>query len=512
MNAKKIIAIILALVLCVGLLAGCGPKAPSTPGTSEKPGTPAPGEPAKEGVTEIVVQMINFGYTDPDLQMVQDAINEISEAKIGVRVKFLTTPISEMATKLSLAVAGGEQIDLVCAGLLTNPAGLVAQGLLQPITQYIKASDVLYSKAGDMLTACTVNGEIYAYPGTYYAGQGLMLVYDQELADEYGIKMPASIESQEELTAIFQQVVDSGMPVYAHTMGDGVNAERNYGYRWEGLGDAAYGSYGVILDQFNGTEIVNWFETAEYKHQVELHQQWFEAGYLVPDSISNGIITYDSLAAGQAFSFMAPFGTGQGLAWYESMTGRDLGSVMLGTASMDTHAIIETAWGVPVNSTNVEAAIKFAELINSDPEVGTLYNFGIEGVHYVRNEGSRVISYPEGVDPSASTYGAFIPMFGDMMELPVKEPNDESFYDVYKALGPDAKVGKYVGYTFDASNVSAQVAAVQAVVQKYAPALNVGCGDVETMLPQFISELKAAGIDEIIAENQKQVDAWLASN
>ena len=140
MNAKKIIAIILALVLCVGLLAGCGSKNPGTseqpgtsqqPGNSEKPGTPAASdEPSQGEITEIVVQVINFGFTDPDLELVQNEINKISEAKIGVRVKFLTTPIFEMATKLGLAVSGKEQIDLVCTGLLTNPATLVSQGLL----------------------------------------------------------------------------------------------------------------------------------------------------------------------------------------------------------------------------------------------------------------------------------------------------------------------------------------------------------------------------------------------
>ena len=40
------------------------------------------------------------------------------------------------------------------------------------------------------------------------------------------------------------------------------------------------------------------------------------------------------------------------------------------------------------------------------------------------------------------------------------------------------------------------------------------CGslDPETELPKFQQSLKDAGIDEIIAEKQKQLDAWAAEN
>ena len=37
-----------------------------------------------------------------------------------------------------------------------------------------------------------------------------------------------------------------------------------------------------------------------------------------------------------------------------------------------------------------------------------------------------------------------------------------------------------------------------------------GLVDVDSYLEKFNEELKAAGIDEIIAEEQKQFDAWLA--
>ncbi|MBQ8264391.1 MAG: ABC transporter substrate-binding protein [Oscillospiraceae bacterium] len=69
-NAKKLLALLLALTMCVGLFAGCGNDAPaSTPATSEPASTPAVSEPADEPAEEpaednepdtLVVQTQNF--------------------------------------------------------------------------------------------------------------------------------------------------------------------------------------------------------------------------------------------------------------------------------------------------------------------------------------------------------------------------------------------------------------------------------------------------------------------
>jgi putative aldouronate transport system substrate-binding protein len=51
---------------------------------------------------------------------------------------------------------------------------------------------------------------------------------------------------------------------------------------------------------------------------------------------------------------------------------------------------------------------------------------------------------------------------------------------------------------------------VTAVVGQYAPALDCGTVDPEEMVPQFLQALENVGMNDIIAENQKQLDAWLA--
>jgi putative aldouronate transport system substrate-binding protein len=67
-----------------------------------------------------------------------------------------------------------------------------------------------------------------------------------------------------------------------------------------------------------------------------------------------------------------------------------------------------------------------------------------------------------------------------------------------------------MGYNFDTSSVSSEITAVIAEIGKYGPAINVGTVDTESMLPKFLEALDAAGMNKIIEENQRQLDAWLA--
>ena len=68
-----------------------------------------------------------------------------------------------------------------------------------------------------------------------------------------------------------------------------------------------------------------------------------------------------------------------------------------------------------------------------------------------------------------------------------------------------------MGFVFDSAPVYDQMAACASVVSEYRGALLYGLVDVDSYLEKFNEELKAAGIDEIIAEEQKQFDAWLAA-
>ncbi len=465
-----------------------------------------------EEPTKIVMQIINYGFDDPDLQMVQDAVNEITVPEIGVEVEFFTTPIMEQATKLGLLVSGGQQIDLAVTGLLTTPSNLVSDGLLQPITEYVEGSEALSSLAEGILDACKVNGEVYCYPGSTANGVQVTYFYDKDLAEEYNIEVPDRIETAEDWENLFEAVLASGMPQYGISLGDGVACE----YEWnsfDSLGAEQDLSYGVVMDMLNGDTVVNYYATDEYMEKCKLHREWFEKGYCVPDSISNTYTTTDSMTQGVIFGFVSTTGTGTSSAYFSKVTNKNIAGIPMSDVFTKTSQIINFSWGVPSSSEHAAEAMKFLELLYTNTELANLMNYGIEGVHYTAPaEGSKIIGYPEGVDAMNCGYGSFVGTYGNVMETYQRPPFTDEDIEGFKALAyPEAPCSKFMGYTFDPSNVSTALTAVSAVIGQYAPALECGVVDPEDMVPQFVEALEAAGINEVIAENQAQLDAWLAS-
>ncbi len=521
---KKRIALVLAAVLVMSTLMACGgggdsqnsggsqSAAPQDTAAQGESSGDASQEPAADGDTyKMVMQIINYGFDDPDILEVQDAVNAITVPEIGVEVQFLTTPIGDQATKLGLLVSGGEQIDLVCAGLLSTPANFVSQGLLQPITEYVEASDALMELAGEDIEACKVKGEIYAYPGATANGGQSAYYYDTALAEQYNIDIPEKLETRDDWEALFKQIKDSGMEQYAISMGDGMAAEDLW-TTLDTLGERTNLSYGVVMDPFNGTTVENYYATDRYAELCQMHREWFENGYSVPDSISNGYATFDSMTQGQIFGFVSNMSTGMSTAYWSGTTGKTLAAIPTGDMITVSSNIVNFCWGVSSSCERPDKVVEFLELLYTNTDLANLLNYGIEGKHYVVNEGSRIISYPEGVDASNCGYGSFVGTFGDTLSIYQREPlTDEEVeaFDKYKTS--EANASKFIGYTFDPSEVSTAVTAVTAVIQQYAPALNCGTVDPETTIPEFLEALDAAGMQEIIDANQAQLDAYLAA-
>ena len=80
-----------------------------------------------------------------------------------------------------------------------------------------------------------------------------------------------------------------------------------------------------------------------------------------------------------------------------------------------------------------------------------------------------------------------------------------------KADNDGAKKSLALGFNFDSSSVKTEVAAVANVRAEYQKLIeNVVADPASGILDEYITKLKEAGIETIIAEKQAQLDAWLA--
>ena len=163
-------------------------------------------------------------------------------------------------------------------------------------------------------------------------------------------------------------------------------------------------------------------------------------------------------------------------------------------------------WTVPISSANPDAAVKFLDLMYKNHELGNLISWGIEDYNYKMSDTENIIE----MDPDHYYKGEFC-LWGDNRYIYLDNPL--LTMDRFENFTADCAANTSVaaGYGYDSSKMSNQLIAIQGVLAEYLPSLETGSSaDLEGTYQEFIRKLKDAGIDEVIADNQAQLDAWLA--
>ncbi|MGO4276314.1 DUF3502 domain-containing protein, partial [Paenibacillus sp. TAF58] len=162
---------------------------------------------------------------------------------------------------------------------------------------------------------------------------------------------------------------------------------------------------------------------------------------------------------------------------------------------------------IGAKSKHPERALMVYELIRQDPEVYHLMNYGLEGVQYVIKDGKRF--RPDGYDVQRDEfYSNFWGGRIDKNEIP--DGNDWSgkgaLYASYDKIKKPFPYGRFV---FDKAPVTNELTAVTQVVGQMGPAILYGkAGDPVKAVDDFRAKLKTAGFDKLMAEVQKQLDAF----
>ena len=507
MKMKKLIG----LLVCVTMaLTACSGTASSS--------TSASGSGASAGEVEEIVfatWTINSPPTEEGLQAVEDAINEITVDKIGVKVDYQVYPMAEYFNKVSMELQSGGQIDAFCA--VQNFQSILSSDMCYDITDLLDENcpDVKELIPEDWWSCVSQDGRIYALPVWLPSALYINLIWRSDIADELGISLD-DVNSVEDLSDVFAKVKEAHPEMYPLIGGNlGWGGWTGMTYAIPGvdaMGDNPLMPAGVLMG--DSDTVVNLFETEEYAEQMALVRDWYQKGYIMQDLVTYTGTNIDLLAAGNGFANI----TGQGghpdyvATNGSNQTGQPLEGKALGEAVLSTNNVTNQPLCVASTSEHPEAALKFLNLTYCDADIANLIQWGIEGRDYVVNPDGTV-QPPEGFDSASVPYPGGYMNYGNTysgLEYPAVGTSQESV-EFGVENNYNAAHSRSFGFVFDPSNVTAQYAAVNNVIMQYYSGLDCGSVDPETTIPAFNQALKDAGIDEIIAEKQAQYDAWRAA-
>lgn len=455
---------------------------------------------------ELTIALPIFGAVPADMELVEAEISKLAQAKLNTTVNILPLSIGSYDQQMNLMTSSGEKLDLMftfgIGGQYTNNA---FSGKLQPIDELLEqhGQGIVEAIGADYMESARVAGQIYGVPTLHsYASQPAIFMR-KDLVDKHNIDVN-SIHSLEDLDSVFQTIKDNepGVAPLASGLSKAMDFIRSY----DKMGDGN----GVLPGFDNDLKLVNWYETEEYAELLAVMRHWFESGYINKDAATTQTTQADMLKANTAFSYIT-MNKPEIRAQEERLIGKELVVVNLDIEPYAvTTDVITGLWGIAHQSENPERVMMFLELMYTDKELVNLLIWGMEGKHYVKVS-DNVINYPEGVDRSNVGYTMNALTTSNPFIAYTLEEEDPELAQSIQQWNAAAKKSKALGFTFNPSNVQNELTAIKNVSDRYKTVLETGSVDPESKLQEFINQLKAAGIDKVIEEKQKQLDEWAAS-
>lgn len=454
---------------------------------------------------EVSIQFVGLFEENNNVANVEAALNEITLKKINCTVDIVPTFIGDLPTNTSMAVAGGEKLDIVTVGLTQKMDSMVPDGLLLELDDLLaERGPAVTAVTADVAEAQKVNGVTYAVSGYPYAAMGGAFVYNQTLADEYGIEMHDGM-TMEDLAEAGEVLKEHG--IYLTTFGNSTQLNYAFANVLDAYGDSAI--YGGILDPTESTTIVNVYDSQELRDYWKSVKAWADAGYLPSDQLTDTVSTQEYFSQQKIFGTYTGYTPNQIAVWLNPDFETSIVQVDEGVIS--TSSAKEFMLGIASNCERPDKAMDLINLIYEDPEVCNLLQYGVEGTDYAAVDGTEnVITYDGTPNADHNSYYAGFVHFGDPLKQKVVAPLEDGYYEELVSYNDSCKKSLAFGYSFDASDYSAEAGAISSKLQEMLPELNAGMvADVDAAVDELVAALEDVGINDVIAANQAQLDAYL---
>ena len=545
---KKLLAVLLATTMVASLVA-CGSNSGSGSSSSDSSssggGSTSSSDSSSSGSSSdssagidtsehVVITYMTTGdaptQTKDRYEEMMAELNKLLTEKVNAELDIYFIPWTDYLSNYNLTLARMDgTVDLIgtASDWLDAWPNAKSGAFLELSEDMLKtyAPQTWASVPADNWELCKYNGDIYLMPEDNYAqwtNHGF--IYRLDWAKEAGLAN--GVRSWEDMTTYFHYVKeaypdiiawDSDATQYGQMSGGWISSHSDYvsidginaGAMWGGKRSDLYTVYSPYMT-----------DTDSLVEYAKMMKEWDEMGVWRTDVLNNTSSTNrDDFRVGNVAAEQHHTQTWTDLVShtpsntiYDTDDDAEVGFFYFGeeTGNVTALSITHGAMAISAGSKNPERALMVYDLIRNDPEIYTLFNYGIKGISWDTNaEGLRITpdSYNSDTDNINGTVNYW---WGRNDDLEVKDATRnwdaiDELYAEYDKIKIEYPYGQFVP---DVTNIEAYISNINEIFENYMKQISYGkyTGSAEDIVAEFQAALEAGGINEVTAELQRQFD------
>ena len=534
---KRALVALLAATMLMGTLASCGGGETSTP-ASEPASTPASdaaetdsgeeaseseeasadtGDAAAEAIANrtetqtVIMSWMNYTGAPNGMDRIQEKMNELTIPALNIQVEMQVTDAAQRSQQLTLAISGGEQLDIVQALGISYGVGITngywydmeSDNLLETY-----GSGIIDTLGWDTINACrSADGILYGVTQQKENAQGRYALsigtqYLENAAANLGDLTPDfesdvwRVDGIEDLATILKAV---------HEANPGLDTFAPGGLQGGWTAVDSMGDYFGVLGNWGTGDIISYFDDESYLEMVNTMHDLFNAGCINPNELTDTTSASTRVQAGSLMSYITNYKPGSKIQ-ESTLCGQDVTIVLGGPDFTVSNSIAGMPWCICTNTADPVAAMQYLNFVYTSPEWNELFKWGEKDVDFEEIDGTAKF-----IDGGEYNHAVQWMAPGQFLAMP-EYGNPTNLWDQYEEFNENAIKSEAVGFMFDQTPVATEYTAITNVYQQYQKSIEYGAVEPTAALEEMKAALDAAGYQKYLDEKASQYAAWKEAN
>ncbi|MDI4649066.1 DUF3502 domain-containing protein [Cohnella hashimotonis] len=446
--------------------------------------------------------------TIKDQDAIEAEVNKGLKETVNANLHIHFIDAASWEDKMKLMSASGDEYDLVFTSNWTNPIDLnVQKGAFLPLDDLLKqyGPDILAKVDERAWKAVTYNGKIMAIPSQSPFTTPGGIVFKKDLVEKYNFDY-TKVHKLQELEPYLETIKKNEPEITPLLVTKTVNAPGDY------ILDHTNITKGIRYDEIAGKAVME-LDIPAFLDNYRTMSDFYKKGYVAKDAA----IKTDFIAEAKSGKYAVMRDSGGYTADGSKSTalfGYPTVESLANYPTIGTPNMVGAATAISVTSKNPERAMQLLNQVWKDKKLSNTLAYGLEGKNYTVKSGAGTDSPSiEAKSGAEQTWAIWHNWLGPLWDQWDSGWNSTASLEQMQKNNKEAKTSSILGFLFNGEAVKTEIAQVSAVYSELWPIMQTGSmPDFDKFLADMKQRLNEAGLDKVLAEVQKQIDAWKAQN